>query len=214
MYLRRAVAMAVSLGALTATTRASGWQEAHQTAGDVEIHLDPDGMASLHETVRWHVVRGPVHWIDLGNVEPTAVIDPVVPISAEDGRSLIAHLDRRDDHALRVTVEDPKALMRGDFTFDVRWRVDWVKSGAIARDGAAWRLSWSSPFPSDGLDLVRTTLALPAAREAPVVILADNGAIDDSAISSLRREPERDVLQIVRPHLGRGESVAWTVRID
>jgi hypothetical protein len=104
--------------------------------------------------------------------------------------------------------------MRGDFTFDVRWRVDWVKSGAIARDGAAWRLSWASPSPSDSLDLVRTTIDLPAAREAPAVILADSGAIDDSALSSLRREPETDVLQMVRPHLGRGESIAWTLRID
>jgi hypothetical protein len=214
MYLRLVVAMSVSLGAVTAAGRASAWQEAHQTAGDVDIHLGSDGVASLHESVRWHVVRGPVHWIDLGNVEPTAVLDAFVPISAEDGRSLTAHLDRHGDQALRVTVDDPKALMRGDFTFDVRWRVDWIKSGAIARDGAGWRLSWSSPFPSDGLDLVRTTLDLPAAREAPVVILADNGAIDDSALSSVRREPERDVLQIVRPHLGRGESVAWTVRID
>ncbi len=214
MYLRWAVATAASLGALTASGRASAWQEAHQTGGDVEIHVDPDGQASLHETVRWHVVRGPVHWIDLENVEPSAVLDPAVAISAEDGRALTAHLDRRDDHTLRVSVDEPKALMKGDFTFDVRWRVDWVKTGAIAREGAAWRISWSSPLASDGLDLARTTLDLPAAREAPVVVLADDGAVDDSALSSLRREPSRDVLQIVRPHVARGESIAWTVRID
>jgi hypothetical protein len=206
--------MAAALGGLTATGRASAWQEAHQTAGDVDIHVDPDGLASLHEKVRWHVVRGPVHWIDLGNVEGAAVLDPVVPVTADDGRSMTAHLDRRDDHALRVTVDDPRSLMRGDFTFDVRWRVDWVRTGAIAREGTAWRVSWSSPLASDGLDLVRTTLDLPAAREVPVVILGETGAIDDSALSTLRREPSRDVLAIVRPHLGRGESVAWTVRID
>jgi hypothetical protein len=214
MYLRRAVAMAAALGALTATGRASAWQEAHQTGGDVDIHVDPDGGASLHERVRWHVVRGPVHWVDLDNVEATAVLDPAVAITSEDGRPATAHLDRRDDHAIRVTVDDPRSMMRGDFTFDVRWRVDWVKSGAIAREGASWRISWSSPLASDGLDLVRTTLDLPAAREVPVIILGDTGAVDDSALSSLRREPSRDVLEMVRPHVGRGESVAWTVRID
>ncbi len=206
--------MAAALGTLTATVRASAWQEAHQVGGDVQIHVDPDGQASLRETVRWHVVRGPVHWIDLENVEMAAVLDPDVAITAEDGRALAGHLDRRDDRTIRVTVDDPKSLMRGDFTFDVRWRLDWVKTGAIARDGAAWRISWSSPLATDGLDLVRTTLDLPAAREAPVVILGDTGAIDDGAISTLRREPARDVLEIVRPHLGRGESIAWTVRID
>ncbi len=178
------------------------------------IHVDPDGQASLRETVRWHVVRGPVHWIDLDNVEADAVLDPAVAIAAEDGRSLTGHVDRRDAHALRVTVDDPKSFMRGDFTFDVRWRVDWVRSGAIVRDGAAWRVAWSSPLASDGLDLVRTTVDLPAAPQAPVLILGDTGAIDDSALSTLHREPARDVLEIMRPHVGRGESVAWTLRID
>jgi hypothetical protein len=214
MYLRWAVAMAAALGVLAATGRAGASQEAHQSGGDVDIHVDPDGVASLHEAIRWHVVRGPVRWIDLDNVEPSAIFDPSVTVSAEDGRSRTAHVDRRDDHALRVTVDDPKSMMRGDFTFDVRWRVDWIKTGAIARDGVAWRVSWSSPLASDGLDLVRTTLDLPAAREAPVIVLADSGAIDDSALSTLRREPARDVLQIVRPHVGRGESIAWTVRFD
>src|SRR5277367_6837958 len=184
MYLRWTVAVAASLGALTASARASAWQEAHQTGGDVEIHVDAGGEASLHESVRWHVVRGPVHWIDLENVEAGAVLDPVVAVLAEDGRTLTAHLDRRDDHAVRVTVDDPRALMRGDFTFDVRWHIDWIKTGAIARDGAAWRVSWSSPLASDGLDLVKTTLDLPAAREAPVVVLADTGGVDDSALST------------------------------
>jgi hypothetical protein len=214
MDLRWVVAAAATLGALTATGRASAWQEAHQTGGDIEIHVDPDGLASLHEKVRWHVVRGPVHWIDLENVETSAVLDAAVAITADDGRAFTAHLDRRDDHALRVTVDDPRSLMRGDFTFDVGWRVDWVKSGAITRDGAAWRISWSSPLASDGLDLARTTLDLPAAREAPAVILADTGAVDESALSTLHREPARDVLEVVRAHVGRGESVAWTVRID
>src|SRR5580698_628548 len=118
MYLRWAVATAASLGALTATGRASAaWQEAHQTGGDVDIRVEPDGLASLHERVRWHVVRGPVHWIDLENVEASAVLDPAVAITAEDGRPFTAHLDRRDDHALRITVDDPKSLMRGDFSF-------------------------------------------------------------------------------------------------
>ena len=214
MDLRWAVAITAALGTLTATGRAGAWQEAHQVGGDVLIHVEPDGQASLRETVRWHVVRGPVHWIDLDNVEADAVLDPAVAIAAEDGRSLTGHVDRRDAHAVRVTVDDPRSFMRGDFTFDVRWRVDWVRSGAIVRDGAAWRVTWSSPLASDGLDLVRTTLDLPAAPQPPVVILGDTGAIDDSALSTLRREPARDVLEILRPHVGRGESVAWTLRID
>ncbi len=214
MYPRWVVAMAAGFGALMAAGRASAWQEAHQTGGDVEIHVDPDGEASVHDVVRWHVVRGPMHWIDLENLDAAAELDPAVTVSCDDGRALTAHLDRKDDHTARVTLDDPKQYMRGTFAFDVRWRVNWVKTGKIARDGTAWRLSWSSPLASDGFDTVRTTLDLPAAREVPAVIFADTGAVDDTVLSTLRREPTRDVLELIRPHVARGESVAWTLKID
>jgi hypothetical protein len=214
MHLRWAAALVLALCALLAPARAHAWQEAHQTGDDVEIRVDPDGLASIRNVIRWHVVRGPLRWIDLENVDPAAVLETNVVVTSEEGRSLTARLSRRAETSVRLEVDDPRSFMRGTFTFDVRWRVDWVKSRALARDGVAWRLSWSSPVAATGFDSARATLDLPAAPEAPAVILADTGAIDDSAISMLHREPSRDVLELVKPHVARGESVAWTVRID
>ncbi len=211
---RWAVALILALCALLVPARAHAWQEAHQTGDDLEIRVDPDGVASIRNVLRWHVVRGPLRWVDLENVDPSAILEPNVTVSSEDGRSLSARLTRRDETSVRVAVDDPRSFMRGAFTFDVRWRVDWVKSRALARDGVAWRVSWSSPLATTGFDSARATLDLPAAPEAPAVIFADTGTVDDSAISMLRREPARDVLDLVRPHVARGESVAWTVRID
>ncbi len=204
----------MALCALVVSQPARAWQEAHQTGDDVEIRVDPDGVASVRNVLRWHVVRGPLRSIDLENVDPSAILEPNVTVSTEEGRSLSARLVRRSETAVRLEVDDPRSFMRGTFTFDVRWRVDWVRSRALVRDGVAWRLSWSSPLAATGFDTARATLDLPAAPEAPLVILADTGAVDDSAISMLRREPARDVLELVRPHVARGESVAWTVRID
>lgn len=204
----------MALCALLAPARAHAWQEAHQTGDDVEIRVDPDGLASIRNVIRWHVVRGPLRWFDLENVDPASVLESNVVVTSEEGRSLTARLSRRAETSVRIEVDDPRSFMRGTFTFDVRWRVDWVKSRALARDGVAWRLSWSSPLAATGFDSARATLDLPAAPEAPAVILADTGAIDDSAISMLHREPSRDVLELVRPHVARGESVAWTVRLD
>ncbi|HEX4447808.1 MAG TPA: hypothetical protein VH044_13765 [Polyangiaceae bacterium] len=199
---------------LLGTATAGAWQEVHQTGADVVIEVGPDGVATVHDALRWHVVRGPLHYIDLEGVDRSTLLDPTVAVTAEDGRPLTARIDPRDEHSMRVTVDDPKAFLRGNFVFDVRWRVDWVKAHAIARDGAAWRLSWSSPLASEGLDLVRTTFVLPPSRQAPAAIFPDTGAVDDTALATFRRDPERDVLQLVRPHVGRGEAVAWTVRID
>ncbi len=211
--------MAIALVATFVAMRADAWQEAHQTADDVEIQVDPAGLASVRHQVRWHVVRGPLKWIDLVNLDAgMSAIEPVVKVTSEDGRELSAHVaapeGKRDENIVRIEVDEPRAFMRGTFTFEVRYRIDWVASRALSSEGVTWRLNWSSPVAADGFDSARLTLDLPAAPEEPRPILPDTGAVDDAAVSTLRREPTRDVLELVRPHVARGESVSWTVRLD
>jgi hypothetical protein len=214
MHARRAIALAAGLSALTVTVRASAWQEAHQTGGDIEVHVDPSGVLFVRDLLKWHVVRGPLHWIDLVNVDPTADVDPAVVVSGDDGRTLSARASRRENNVVRVDVDDAHAFLKGTFSFDVRWRFDALKSGVIARDGAAWRLAWTSPAATDGYEMARTTFDVPAARVAPFAIFADTGAVDPGALATLHREPASDVLELVRPHVARAESAAWTLRLD
>jgi len=211
---RRALAAAAAAVALLASGRAHAWQEAHQTGDDVVVRIDPAGGADIKHGIRWHVVRGPLKSIDVVHVDPSATLEPDVPILSDDGRTLLAHASRRDDRTVRITIDEPRALMRGNFTFDVRWHLDLVASRALARDGATWRLVLSSPVATDGFDAARTVLDFPAAPDAPQPIVADTGAVDDGAVATLRREPGRDLLELVRPHVARGESPVWTVRVD
>ncbi len=180
---------------------------------DVEVRVEPNGLATVRHRMRWRVVRGPLLWIDMINVDAPAVLDPEVAIAADDGRTLRGHLARHDRGA-RVAVDDPRALMRGTFTFDVRWLLDLAASRALVRDGANWRLTWSAPVAAGGFESARTLFDLPGAPDGPRPILADTGAVDDGAVAALRREPGRDFLELVRPHVARGEAVTWTVRVD
>jgi hypothetical protein len=215
MHLRRIVAWAVALLALLVTSGARAWQEAHQAGDDVVVRVEPNGVATVRHRIRWRVVRGPLRWIDVMNVDPSAILEPEVAIGAEDGRALSAHVARRpDERNARVTIDDPRALMRGTFAFEIRWRLDLVASHALVRDGANWRLTWSAPVAADGFEGARTVFDLPGAPDGPRPILADTGAVDDSVVAALRREPGRDLLELVRPHVARGEAVTWTVRID
>jgi hypothetical protein len=214
MVVRRALAVAVAAVALLASGRAHAWQEAHQTGDDVDVRIGPTGVAEVKHQIRWHVVRGPLKSIDVVHVDPSVTLEPDVPIAAEDGRALFGHATRRDDRTVRITIDQPRALMRGNFTFDVRWRVDLVATRALARDGATWRLAWSSPVATDGFDAAHTVLDFPAAPDPPVPIVADTGVVDDGAVSNLHREPGRDLLELVRPHVARGEAPTWTVRLD
>jgi hypothetical protein len=214
MVVRRALPVAVAAVALLTSGRARAWQEAHQTGDDVVVRIDPSGVAEVTHAIRWHVVRGPLKSIDVVHVDPSATLEADVSITAEDGRLLLAHASRRDDKTLRIAVDEPRSLLRGNFTFDVRWRVDLVAAQSLRRDGATWRLAWSSPVATDGFDSARTVLDFPAAPDPPQPIMADTGAVDDGAVATLRREPGRDVLELVRPHVARGEAPTWTVRVD
>jgi hypothetical protein len=214
MGARHVLAAATAAIAMLAARGAHAWQESHQTGDDVRVHIDPSGGAQVELGVRWHVVRGPLKGVDLLSIDPAAAIETDVTILAEDGKTFTGHASRRDEHTVRITVDEPRALMRGTFVFGVRWHVDLVAARALTRDGATWRLSWSSPVATDGFDAARTVFELPAAPDAPVPIVPDTGAIDDAVVSSLRRDPSGDVLELVRPHVARGEAPVWTVRVD
>ncbi len=214
MHARWAIALAMALAAALAARGARAWQEAHQTGDDARLTVEANGVASVEQDLRWRVVRGPLRGIDLAGFPLGAVVDPQVTIAAADGRTLIGHAARREGGAVHVTVDDPRALVRGTFTFGLRARIDLVAAGAVARDGATWRLAWSGPVANDGVDGARMTIDLPAAPEEPRPIAPDTGAIDDSIAATSRRGAERDVLELVRPHVGRGQSAAWTIRLD
>jgi hypothetical protein len=217
MHLRGALALAAALLIALFPAHALAWQESHQTGDDVQVELDAGGKASFHHKLRWHVVRGPLKSIDLMNIDPSAEIEGDVPITTEDGRSLIGHaarVEERGDTPVRIVVDQPRALMRGTFTFALSFRVDMVRSGAITRDGSMWRMGWSAPVAEDGFDGARTVLMTPAAPEAPKPIVADTGTVDDSVVSVLHRDPAQDSLELVRPHVARGEALSWTVRLD
>ncbi len=118
------------------------------------------------------------------------------------------------DHVLRVSADEPRKLLRGDFTFHVRYRVDLVAAKELTRDGSLWRLAWTAPSATDGFDGAKYVFELPSAPDAPKIIRVDTGTIDDSALGQLTRMADHDELQIVRPHVARGEGVAWALRLD
>jgi hypothetical protein len=115
-----------------------------------------------------------------------------------------------------VLVDSPQVLTRGVATFDVRWQIDLVAIGAIVPDGASWRLSWSLPAAANGFDLPRVTLDLPAAPEPPRSLGGELNAPEAAAgeTDTLRRDRDRDILEIVRPYAAHGETVTGVIRLD
>jgi hypothetical protein len=228
VYARLALAVAFALFAAVAPRTARAWEEAHQTGGDFRVRIEANGAADVRLALRWHVVRGPLKWIDLADVDAAATLDPQVAVASEDGRATTAHAVRQGERVVRILFDEPRALSRGRFAFDVHWRVnlreargpcpaegrDPAMCRALRFDGANWLLAWSSPATSDGLDGARTVFDVPAAPDPPRPIAPETGVVDSGALATVRREADRDVLELVRPHVARGEAVRWTLRLD
>jgi len=216
MRLRPGISLAAAGSALLVAAPAFAWHEEHLAGDEAHIRVDPRGIASVEHLLKWRVVHGPLKSIDVAGVEVGAVLDPTAAVRTEDGHAFTARVVRGDDSVVRVLVDSPQVLARGVATFDVRWQIDLVATGAIVPDGASWRLSWSLPAAANGFDLPRVTLDLPAAPEPPRSLGADLNATEAEAgeTDTLRRDRDRDSLEIVRPYAAHGETVTGVIRLD
>ncbi len=216
MRLRCGVSLAVGVSVLLATVQAYAWREAHLAGDEARVHVDARGIASIEHLLKWRVVHGPLESIDLAGVDVGAVLEPAASVRTEDGHDLTAHVLRGDDSVVHVVLDSPRALTRGVATFDVRWQIDLVATHAIVPDGESWRLSWSLPVAVNGFDLPRILLDLPAAPEPPRSLGGDLSAPEQGGgeTDTLRRDGDRDILEIVRPYAAHGESLAGAIRLD
>jgi hypothetical protein len=214
MALGRWLGFAGVLTAAFAAAPALAWVESHQIGDDVRVEVGPDGVATVEHTIPYRVRRGPLRSFELTGVESGVVPEPIGTITSESGDELGASVTMLTDHVLRVSADEPRKLLRGDFTFHVRYKVDLVAAKELTRDGSLWRLAWTAPSATDGFDGAKYVFELPAAPEPPKIVRVDTGAVDDSALGQLTRMADHDELQIVRPHVARGEGVAWALRLD
>ncbi|MEI7893174.1 MAG: hypothetical protein WCI05_08785 [Myxococcales bacterium] len=193
---------------------AYGWQEAHLTSDQVRFCVDRAAQARVEHAFGVQVIRGPLRTFDIDGIAPEAVLDPSVVVAGEDGRTLAGHAERREDLGVRVTLEEPRAITRGKFVIHVVYGLDLAQTPMLSRDGALWRLVWTSPRAPEGIDAMRVTFEFPPGPTEPRPVHPDTGVFNTTALSTVRRTPEHDALDIVRPHVARGEAAVWSVRLD
>ena len=212
---RQVAAAFVGLAVALVPGTALAWQEAHQTSDDVKVTVDEAGVARFEHEIGYRIVRGPLRSFELLGVEKNAAPVAEASVTGPDGREHGAHVEVvPEKHALRVSVDDPRALMRGAFVFHVKYAVDLVASQELVKDGAMWRLSWTAPLASEGFDSGRVAFDLPAAPTPPRAVDPRTGSADERVLPTLKRTTGRDELALVRPHVARGEAPSWTLRLD
>jgi hypothetical protein len=208
----RSLAWGLLLVACFATAPAAGYyEEAHVTGDEARVTLDAAGAARVEHVVSWHLVAGQYHFFDLGGLGTGAHLVSEASVTAEDGRVYPATLVPREGNA-RVAFDEPKGIKHGRYKIRFAYQVDMVAEGAFTRDGAMWRLTWQGPAFSEGYDGAKVTFAIPSSIDEPRLVEASEGE-DPGILSTLRRTPDRDELELVKPHVARREVVAWILRV-
>ena len=219
-------ALCLTLGfAFLFSIPAQAWVEWHHIGEEVRIELDTKASARFEHAIRYRVQMGPLKTLDLPGFDAAAEVDEAGVCRGEDGTEVPVHVSALPEDAaaaavavtsgaqpgrpkktLRVTVDDPKGLRKGIFTFLVRYRLD--ASSMLARDGALFRLTWAAPPASEGYDTGKVVLRLPSAPSEP------KPSDENAVLSSIRREASADELTLIRPHVARGEAPTVSVRLD
>ncbi len=195
------------------TARAGGWQEVHQTSDDLRIAVAPDGIATFEHTLRYRIVAGKLKTLDVSSIDPRGELAPETTVVAEKGGEIAARVEPnpKSPGTARIVIDDPKGLGRGVYVASVKYKLDLVATKILARDGAMWRLAWTAPAATEGRDGARVVFELPPAPTEPRLPAADAA---QTTLATFHRLADKDELELVRPHVPRGEAVTWAARVD
>jgi hypothetical protein len=207
--------------ALTVWTKPGhAWVETHLVSDDVRVQVERSGVAWVDHAVTLRVQGGPLRSFDVPLGDSDAVPEPSATATESQGEGLPIPLQvsTRPDGALRVNIESARGVSHGLYLFHLRYRKNLLIGEGIRREGAMVRVRLRGPTWPEGLDNARCTIVLPPAPAAPRVdgdaSIPDDGDAPFLFISEVKRSANADEVELVRPHVARGEAVIWTVRVD
>lgn len=225
MYVsRRHLAAVVALAALllAVVPAQAGWVETRPTAHAAVVDVERNGVAIVTEELGIRLRGGPLSELTVAGVDGDAEPLPDGTVICTDDTkfgTVPLSATREPDGSLKLTVERERGLRTGSYVFRFSYRTDLLKRELIRRVGSHVELRWVGPRLDDGLDSARVTFRIPESNAAPMLPSpgASGGAVNELDelggvfVSNLRRAPGKDELEIVRPHVARGEPALWRV---
>ena len=224
-FRRHITTLCAAAGLALFSAPAQAWVESEVRSHVATIDVDRAGQAVVTQDLTLAVRGGPLPGIELAGVDLDAEPLPDATVSAVSGTKAQLSptpllIEKRDDGTLRIEIDRDKGLRTGVYLFHFQYRTNLLKRDLILREGNEAEVRWVGPRFNQGIDSARALFRLPAGPTPPVLPSADTtaGRVDDSDalggvfIGNLHRLADKDELDIVRPHVSRGEPVLWRVR--
>jgi hypothetical protein len=223
MYvLRRHLAALFALALFCAAFPAKAWVETRVTGHSAVVDVERNGTATVTQELGIRLRGGPLSELSLGGVDSDAEPLPDATLVCTDDAkfgTVPLTVERQPDGSLKLVVERERGLRTGSYVFRFSYRTQLLKRELIRRVGSHVELRWVGPRFEDGLDSARVTFRTPEASVAPTLPSPGSspGTINELDelggvfVGNLRRAPGKDELEIVRPHVARGEPALWRV---
>src|SRR5450432_4008067 len=222
---RHITTLCAAAGLLLVSASAHAWVESEVRSQIATVDVDRSGVAVVTEDLTLGVRGGPLPGFELSGVDLDAEPLPDATVSSVSGTKANVPvtpllLDKRDDGTLRIEIDRAKGLRTGVYLVHFQYRTNLLKRDLIRREGSEVEVRWIGPRFTQGIDSARVVFRLPAGPTPPTLpdANASTGRIDDGDafggvfIGNLHRLSDKDELDIVRPHVSRGEPVLWRVR--
>src|SRR5437868_2981668 len=94
-------ALALIVALLVPRSARAGYVAVNATTSEVQLRVDAAGLADVQHRLGYRVAAGAMHQVDLTGVADSAVLEPVVVITHEDGTQSVAHAARTEDKMVR-----------------------------------------------------------------------------------------------------------------
>ena len=210
------------LGALLLAFPASAgaaWLETRVKAHRALVAIDREGKATVAHELTLGVRGGPLKTFELPGIDADAAIEgearvvPVVRYGEPAPIPLV--LQRGDDGTLRIDIEHPKGLRTGTYVFRFGYTTALLSRDKIRRRGTAAEVEWVGPRFADGVDVAKVVFRLPAGPIPPALPTPEDGdeaqLLGSAFLSQLRHEGDQVEVELVRPHIARGEPAVWRI---
>jgi len=206
---------------------AHAWIDTTIASVDTKVEVSPDGAAVVDNTLTLRIKGGPFRSFDIPGFDADAVPEgeaTATPVNPKDGSeagpAVPVLRQLLPDGSLRLSASEP-SIAKGTFVFRFRHRTAQIKTSGLERDGAMVRVRYQSPKWPGALDSAKCTFLLDAGAAEPRPATDRVGDADGpmavagtSFLSTLRRKPGKDEIDLIRPHVSRGEPVMWAIRVD
>jgi len=187
--------------------------------------VERNGAATVTQELGIRLRGGPLSVLPLAGVDSDAEPLPDATVICSDDQkfgTVPLSVTREPDGSLKLAVERERGLRTGSYVFRFSYRTQLAKRELIRRVGNHVELRWVGPRFEDDLDSAKVTFRIPEANVAPVLPSpgSSSGTVNELDelggvfVGNLRRAPGKDELEILRPHVARGEPALWRVWVD